>query len=106
MRWDLVFRVAFEALVVFGRTFVDAWRHVASIEARHAPLGLTPNKKMTIEEAKQILGLEKIPTGQLTKSKIDERWKKLVESNNEEGSLFIRLKVNNAKKELDKHFKN
>lgn len=55
---------------------------------------------MTLKEAKQILGLE---SGPLTRTRLEERYKALREANNEEGSLYIGLKVNTAKKTLEQH---
>jgi len=80
-----------------------------------AALGLTPNKAMTLDEAKRILGLDKgalelpsspaphsfiflVPSVKLlTPELVQQRHKLLREANNEEGSLYLRLKVNNAK---------
>jgi len=55
---------------------------------------------MTLKEAKQIMGLE---TGQLTKTRLEERYKALFEANNEEGSLYLRHKITIAKQVLEKH---
>lgn len=89
--WGMVFRVALESIATFGQTFVFAWRSVGNRSA--GSIGLTPGKKMTMQEAYKILGLQ----NPATPRQIQERYRVLSEANNQEGSLYLRHKVEIAK---------
>jgi len=101
MAWGMIVRVAMEAFSTFASTFVQAWRHVAAREPiARSIIGLSPNKKMTVEEAKKILSLEK---GPLTLERIQQRFTHLYGANDSEGSLFLRHKVNIARRVLEEN---
>lgn len=91
--WGVVVRIALESIMTFGNTFFQAW-HIVS---RPTTIGLTAGKKMTRQEALKILGLNSV-----TPRLIQERYKKLIEANSkEEGSLYLRHKVEIAKRTLE-----
>eukprot|EP01090_Pellita_catalonica_P009626 TRINITY_DN20748_c0_g1_i1.p1 TRINITY_DN20748_c0_g1~~TRINITY_DN20748_c0_g1_i1.p1 ORF type:complete len:112 (+),score=19.76 TRINITY_DN20748_c0_g1_i1:64-399(+) len=87
---------------ILGRAFVEAWKQ-AGIKGMQSGLGKETGK-LTMEEAKQILGVSGPP---FKITEISKRYEHLFKQNDpsKSGSFYIQSKVVRAKEALDKYMK-
>lgn len=98
-RGPSIFRILLDTAIQLGHMATESWQQAAKTQGRSR---LTPGKQYNFDEAIRVLGFK--PEQHLERQVVEKRVRDLL-LRNKEGSFYVRHKVLEAYKEVEKHVK-